>query len=499
MCKKDNRMNEKRKNNNIDSKNQNEADEFLAKLFDDSNEDTNSKQKNNHVITDKPTEQLDLFNVDYANNKDLSVEVKQKPFASTNLLMRFRSQLNRVIWTGLNATYTKIFTVVLSRTSSQLAAYQKEQINQRIKKLGLDRNSIDKNTLARLASEVQFPSNIVTRITYSEIDRDIGYEKNNASISKYVDGMKEALEQWQEIKSNGITASFPIFKGIINNHREKYFDFIYNDFMINVLLINPKTGDFVRYPAREIVDLSSVRSQTLLRLLKQLRTVGAITFRKHTTETNGKTRIGLWEQLEVPENTRESKFSNRILKDALIEIAPYFANLNYTKNYGTANGHRVVISYTFTFEPEDPRKNTSYYTADELVSEGLVNIDSALCLNRKDKFKAIDKFLKQKQGTAEKEYLATHPEEDEEKNKKDKDNNVDISVWKPQKEGLSSRDFNDHALGKKVLQSSIAELEDIISDMLKQIRNNKGNMELVADYYKTLGLLQKKKAIERID
>ncbi|WP_374990671.1 hypothetical protein [Lactobacillus jensenii] len=54
-------------------------------------------------------------------------------------------------------------------------------------------------------------------------------------------------------------------------------------------------------------------------------------------------------------NTRKNK-RRKILKDALIEISPYFTNLNYTKNYGTAKGHRVVVSYTFTFEPENPKK-----------------------------------------------------------------------------------------------------------------------------------------------
>ena len=316
-------------------------------------------------------------------------------------------------------------------------------------------------------------------------------------ISKYVDGMKEALEQWKEIKSDGITASFPIFKGIINNHNEKYFDFIYNDVMINILLINPKTGDFVRYPVREIVDLSSVRSQTLLRLLKQMRTVGRITFRKHTTETNGKTRIGLWEQLEIPKNTRESKFSSRILKDALIEISPYFTNLNYTKKYGTLNGHRVVVSYTFTFEPESPKKNTTHYTPEEIVAEGLVNIDSTLCLTRKDKFKAIDKFLKQKHGTAEKEYFAIHPEEAKtDKDVKKQDTNIEVNIWKPNEYNLSIRDFYDRELGKKVLKADISELEKIIADILNKVRSSKGNMELVADYNKIMGLLQKKKAVE---
>ena len=112
-------------------------DDILDKLFD-------KPEEKMQVEDNENSEQLDLFNVDYAHNGDLPVSVKQKPFASTNLLMRFRSQLNRVIWTGLNATHTKILTVILSKTADQLAAYQKEQIQKKVKELNLDKDNLDK-------------------------------------------------------------------------------------------------------------------------------------------------------------------------------------------------------------------------------------------------------------------------------------------------------------------------------------------------------------------
>lgn len=111
-------------------------DDILDKLFD-------KPEEKMQVEDNENSEQLDLFNVDYAHNGDLPVSVKQKPFASTNLLMRFRSQLNRVIWTGLNATHTKILTVILSKTADQLAAYQKEQIQKKVKELNLDKDNLD--------------------------------------------------------------------------------------------------------------------------------------------------------------------------------------------------------------------------------------------------------------------------------------------------------------------------------------------------------------------
>ena len=106
-------------------------------------------------------------------------------------------------------------------------------------------------------------------------------------------------------------------------------------------------------------------------------------------------------------------------------------------------------------------------------------------------------FLKQKHGTAEKEYFAIHPEEAKtDKDVKKQDTNIEVNIWKPNEYNLSIRDFYDRELGKKVLKADISELEKIIADILNKVRSSKGNMELVADYNKIMGLLQKKKAVE---
>ena len=88
--------NERKNNESFDG-----YDEILDKIFDSDKKKTEINEDNAQQV-----EQLDLFNVDYRNNKDLPIDVKQKPFASTNLLMRFRSQLNRIIWTGLSSAHT---------------------------------------------------------------------------------------------------------------------------------------------------------------------------------------------------------------------------------------------------------------------------------------------------------------------------------------------------------------------------------------------------------
>ena len=60
-------------------------DDILDKFFD-------KPEKKMQVEDNENSEQLDLFNVDYAHNGDLPVSVKQKPFASTNLFVLFDMQ-----------------------------------------------------------------------------------------------------------------------------------------------------------------------------------------------------------------------------------------------------------------------------------------------------------------------------------------------------------------------------------------------------------------------
>ncbi|WP_310652945.1 hypothetical protein, partial [Lactobacillus jensenii] len=79
---------------------------------------------------------------------------------------------------------------------------------------------------------------------------------------------------------------------------------------------------------------------------------------------------------------------------------------------------------------------------------------------------------------------------------KTEDDNLNIDVWQPSRGELTDRDFYDCQLGKEVLNADIPKLEKIIAEILELVRYAGGEMQLVADYNKTLGLLQKKNAIE---
>lgn len=437
---------------------------------------------------------LDLWGVDYETNKNLPDKVEPKPLIESNLLMRFRSQLNKVVWKGLNSAQTKILTVVFSKIGDQLALYQKQEIDNYVKEQQEAGKKVTKKEINEKLKNLDIPNTVSARLTYNELRRESGF-RSNASIPKYVDELKPKLEGWREIKSQGVTASFPIFKGIINDENRKIFDFVINDFMVRILLISPD-GNFVRYPAREIISLSNTRAQTLLRLLKRFRNTGKAIFRKHTNYPDkGEVQIGLWEQLEIPSGTKESHFTNRILKEAIIEISPYFSQLNYSKKLGVVNGHQAVISYVFTFKPETKAENHANDHIEAVKLAGLLNINSTPCLSRDDKFKAIDKFLRQKKGTAKREYLAVHPEESKKEDKKDNEK-IDLDMYKPAEAGMSVSDFHDKELGKKVFASNIKELEKISDSILKKVRQNQGDMYLVNDYTKVQRLLQRRRALK---
>lgn len=428
---------------------------------------------------------LDLWGVDYDNSENLAV-VNSKPIIESNLLMRFRSQLNKVVWKGLNSAQTKILTVIFSKIGDQLTAYQNAEVQKYIAQQREKGKSVTKADIKEKLRSIEIPDTVSAHISYNDLRKAIGF-RSNASMPKYVDDLKPKLEGWREVKSQGVTASFPIFKGIINDTNNKTFDFIINDFMVKILLVSPD-GNFVRYPAREIINLSNTRSQTLLRLIKRFRTTGKAIFKKHTTyPQNGEAQIGLWEQLEVPDKTKESHFTNRILKEAIIEICPYFSGLNFTKKLAVVNGHRVVDSYIFSFKKEAKSENHANDAIESVKLSGLMNIDSTVCLTRDEKFRAIDKFLHQKNGSAEKEYYSVHPKEKKEDN--NDDGKIDIDLFELKDKRVKLAEFHDKDLGKKTLNADIAELEKISEEIIKKVRKNKGDVTLVDDYVKVQRLL----------
>lgn len=295
--------------------------------------------------------------------------------ALRNHQLWFKNELSRVVWAGLSAPETKVLSVVLS-------TYYED----------LKRN----------------PAAQATVISFDEMRRRLNYQRNRVNIVNYVRSIREKLMGWHEFTLGSVETSFVLIPTINIDRKNKFFRFVFNPDLTRLLLFDETQGNFVRYPERTIINLDSVSSMTLYRLLKGFRTTGKVIFTKNGQPGKRKgdpDRPGLWDLLEVKPTMRESDFNKRYLKPAMIDLAPYFNDLDFEKNYGKVKGHKVVSGYVFTFTPEAPDQDENL-VGDRLMqhkSIGLKNIKSVKCLTEDERLKAVDKFLKQRLGTAKKD------------------------------------------------------------------------------------------------
>ncbi|NRO85111.1 hypothetical protein IMAU10149_01703 [Lactobacillus helveticus] len=119
-------------------------------------------------------EDLDLWGVDYQTNKNLPEKVESKLMVESNLLMRFRSQLNKVVWKGLNSAQTKILTVVFSKIGDQLYAYQKKVIDDYIDEQHSMGKRISSKEINEKLKNLEISSTVSAHITYNELRKEIG-------------------------------------------------------------------------------------------------------------------------------------------------------------------------------------------------------------------------------------------------------------------------------------------------------------------------------------
>lgn len=287
----------------------------------------------------------------------------------------FKNELSRVVWAGLSAPETKALSVVLSTYYEDLK---------------------------------RDPAAQATVISFDEMRHRLNYQRNRVNIVNYIKSIRNKLMGWHEFTLGSVETSFVLIPTINIDRKNKFFRFVFNPDLTRLLLFDETQGGFVRYPERTIINLDSVTSMTLYRLLKGFRTTGKAIFTKNGQPGKRKgdpDRPGLWDLLEVKPTMRESDFNKRYLKPAMIDLAPYFNGLGFEKKYGTVKGHKSVVGYVFTFTPEAPDQDENL-VGDKLMQHktiGLKNIRSAKCLTETERFKAVDKFLKQKLGTAKKD------------------------------------------------------------------------------------------------
>lgn len=177
----------------------------------------------------------------------------------------FKNELSRVVWAGLSAPETKVLSVVLS-------TYYED----------LKRN----------------PAAQATVISFDEMRRRLNYQRNRVNIVNYVRSIREKLMGWHEFTLGSVETSFVLIPTINIDHKNKFFRFVFNPDLTRLLLFDETQGNFVRYfvryPERAIINLDSVSSMTLYRLLKGFRTTGKVSFTKNGSPVSAKaTQIDL--------------------------------------------------------------------------------------------------------------------------------------------------------------------------------------------------------------
>lgn len=107
------------------------------------------------------------------------------------------------------------------------------------------------------------------------------------------------------------------------------------------ILNNWNEGNWTKFMLEEFLNLDSIYSKTLFRLLKQWKTVGKREFHIDEFRT----------LMDIPNSYTTGMITKRIINTSVKELQPYFANLKVEVVKARRRG-TPVIGYTFTFSPE---------------------------------------------------------------------------------------------------------------------------------------------------
>lgn len=100
-------------------------------------------------------------------------------------------------------------------------------------------------------------------------------------------------------------------------------------------------GQWTSFELKEFTAINSTYSKTLFRLLKQWRMQGMVQYSVDDFR----------QLLSIPNSYKNSHINERIIKNALDDLKPYFKNLKVKIVKSNKRGN-PVLGYEFTFEPE---------------------------------------------------------------------------------------------------------------------------------------------------
>lgn len=162
-------------------------------------------------------------------------------------------------------------------------------------------------------------------------------------------------------------------------------------------LIN-ELNEYTKFSLLDYVRIRSNYSKAIYRALKSFRAEGQVTFYVEPF----KKLLGLKKDYKV------ANINRRIIKTAMIDLAPYFHYLNVKKHYVREGRSTKISGWTFSWTEESNHKQAiTNRLLDE--TEAIYNIKTNHYLSHDQKLESLDKYRGQKIGTAKKMYEHAHP------------------------------------------------------------------------------------------
>lgn len=215
------------------------------------------------------------------------------------------------------------------------------------------------------------------KISFNDIKHLIKEIENPKRVKLYIDSLnkKLALLNYQIESSHNVFERIVLFTNFISNYNDNTLTIKVNDRFS--YLFNNLIGNFNKFDLVEFIELKSVYSKNIFRVLKQWESLKIKEFKIEEFK----------EILSVPDSYTTSKFNEKVLKPIMEELPQYFPNLKLEK---IKTGKKVTsLKFTWSGKVEkiEPKKSDDVIDIIEISEELNKTIEKA----KKNRF--IEKLL----------------------------------------------------------------------------------------------------------
>ena len=215
------------------------------------------------------------------------------------------------------------------------------------------------------------------KISFNDIKHLIKEIENPKRVKLYIDSLnkKLALLNYQIESSHNVFERIVLFTNFISNYNDNTLTIKVNDRFS--YLFNNLIGNFNKFDLVEFIELKSVYSKNIFRVLKQWESLKIKEFKIEEFK----------EILSVPDSYTTSKFNEKVLKPIMEELPQYFPNLKLEK---IKTGKKVTsLKFTWSGKVEkiEPKKIDDVIDIIEISEELNKTIEKA----KKNRF--IEKLL----------------------------------------------------------------------------------------------------------